>query len=67
MHTNHRRLNKFNGKHHNKGPWRLVYSFAEDKAISARQRRAQLRHLLVNGRYDEVPVWYPRDIYWHYW
>ena len=67
MHINYRRLNRFNGKHHNRGPWRLVRSFAEDKAISSRIRRAQARDLIANERYDDLPSWYPRDIYWNYW
>ncbi len=67
MHTNYRRPIKFNGKHHNRGPWRLARSLAEYKALSARRRRAQLRYLMGNGRYDDLPNRHPKDIYWNYW
>lgn len=66
MHTNHRRTNKHRAKHHN-DTWRLAPSLAKDKAISSRERRAQARDLVMNKRYDDLPVWYPRDIYWNYW
>jgi len=67
MHTNHRRINKYKAKQHgDRGFW-TAYSLREWRRQASRDRRARERHLIENGRHDELLNRYPRDIAWKYW
>jgi len=67
MHTNHRRKNKFVGKQHNRQPCWIAYSLRWWRRQAHRDRRAEERRLIGHGRTEELPLHYPRDIYWKYW
>lgn len=67
MHTNHRRRNKFRGKHHNRGGWFFIYSLKPMKRQKARDRRAEERMLMAHGRFDDLRANEPPCIRWEYW
>lgn len=43
------------------------YSLAWWKKDSARSWRARERHLIVNGRWDDLEGKVRKDILWNYW
>lgn len=67
MHTNHRRKNKFRGKHHGYNGWLGVYSLKSIKVIESRKRRARERNLMSNNKFDLLVTKVRKDILWHYW
>jgi len=69
MRTNHRRKQ---GRHSPKregcgGGFLRVYSLKTWKREASTDRRAEERRLMFRGRWDDLPVRYPRTILWYYW
>jgi hypothetical protein len=69
MHINHRRKNKFRGKHHGirHGGFLAIYSMKPMRQEFWRQARARAQDLMRHGRYDLLPTRYPDSILWDYW
>lgn len=71
MHTNHRRKNKFRGKHHNCHPnrsgyryWHPPLSMKEYRQQEARRFRALERGLMAHEEYDQLPQKVVKILYW---
>lgn len=67
MHTNHRRSGHRTKKSGRTPGWMRPYSLAWWKKDSARSWRARERHLIVNGRWDDLEGKVRKDILWNYW
>lgn len=69
MHINHRRKNKFRGKHHGRrhGGFLSIYSMKYMRQEFWRRARARAQSLMVRGRFDDLPMKYPDSILWDYW
>lgn len=44
-----------------------IYSMAEMKRQKSRDCRAQERSLMERGRWEDLPVRFPKNIVWEYW
>ncbi len=67
MHKNHRRKNKFRGKHHGYFGYPHIYSLKLFKVEESRRRRAQERDCMSHGKFDMLPTKVRGDILWNYW
>lgn len=45
----------------------MIYSTKPMQQESWQQRRAAVRVLMHAERFEELPIRYPKDIYWNYW
>lgn len=69
MHINHRRKNKFRGKHHGRrhGGYLSIYSMKPMRREFWQKARARAQSLMSRARFDDLPVRYPDSILWDYW
>lgn len=68
MHRNHRRKHPVGiSKREGGSRFLQIYPMKPMKRMESRLRRARERHLIVNGRWDELRVRYHRSIVWDFW